>query len=225
MHLFGLNKTTIETATPLRSSLGALPDAALTQLELANAALDTHLNRPLGSLITPELKQLDVKRDGKIEEIKRDVKAAAKSSDTVKSNAGKILLHFLTPYWNTEKQALNTETGLIGEIIDRFNSDLLLVNSASVIGISLLWSELSNINTLFSTLYRERNAELAAKEVAASALRNDAVKSYENFCTLVEQAANLTPSDNLNTLFKQLDNLRKTYQGLTPKKKEEEKEI
>jgi hypothetical protein len=172
-------------------------------------------------LITPELKQLDAKRDGFLDEIKRDVKAASKGSDTAKSNAGKTLLHFLTPYWSTEKQALNTESGLISEIVNRYNSDQNLINSANIIGIAALWTELGNVNANFETLYYERNAETASKDDPAGKFRNEAVKGYENFCTLVEQSANLTPSDALHTLFEQMDNLRKTYHALVPKKKEE----
>jgi hypothetical protein len=47
------------------------------------------------------------------------------------------------------------------------------------------------------------------------------VKSYENFCTIIEQSVNLTPTDVLVTLFDRMDNLRKTYHALIPKKKEE----
>jgi len=220
-HLFALNKATIEIASPQRSALSALPDAALTQLEQFNFELDKRLNRPLDSLITPELKQLDTKRDGGFDEIKRNAKTASKSSDTAKSDAGKTLLHFLTPYWKTEKQALNTESSLIGEIINRYNDDPILINSATTIGIAPLFTELGNVNTHFETLYYERNAELASKDDPAGKFKSDAVKSYENFCTLVEQSVNLTPTDALNTLFDRMDNLRKTYHALVPKKKEE----
>ncbi|MDR3246082.1 MAG: DUF6261 family protein, partial [Prevotellaceae bacterium] len=174
--------------------------------------------------LTPELKQLDTHRDGDIDDIKRNVKTASKSSDTAKSDAGKTLLHFLTPYWETGKQALNTETSLIGEIITRYNNDQNLINSANTIGIAALLTELNDVNTRFETLYYERNAELAAKDDPAGKFKSDAVKSYENFCTLVEQSVNLTPTDALNTLFDRMDNLRKTYHALIPKKKEEKKE-
>ncbi|MDR3261420.1 MAG: DUF6261 family protein [Tannerella sp.] len=220
-HLFGLNKATIEIASPQRSALSILPDTALTQLEQINSKLDNRLKRPLGSLLTPELKRLDNRRNRYINEIKRNVKTASKSSDTAKSNAGKILLHFLTPYWATGKQVLSTESGLIGEIIGRYNNDQNLINSANTIGITSLWTGLSNVNTRFEMLYYERNAELATKTDPAGKFRNDAVKSYENFCILVEQSVNLTHSDALNTLFDRMDNLRKTYHPLVPKKKEE----
>ncbi|MDR3339893.1 MAG: DUF6261 family protein [Candidatus Symbiothrix sp.] len=221
-HLFALNKTTIEIALPQKGTLGSLTDAAFSQLEQVNAELDRRLNRPLGSLITPELKQLDAKRDHLLGEIKRNIKTASKSSDTVKSDAGKVLLHFLTPYWTIENQALNTESGLIGEITGRYNSDPTLIAGAAAIGIDALWNELSGVNNSFETLYYERNTELASKDDPAGKFRKDAVKSYENFCSLVEQSVNLTPTDALNTLFDRMNNLRKTYHALVPKKKGED---
>jgi hypothetical protein len=220
--LFALNKTTIEIALPQKGTLGSLADAAFSQLEQANAELDRRLNRPLGSLITPEIKQLDAKRDSILEEIKRDIKTASKSSDTAKSGAGKALLHFLTPYWTTGTQALNTESSLIGEIIGRYNSDPNLIAGSAAIGIAALWNELSSANNSFETLYYERNTELASKDDPAVKFRKDVVKSYENFCSLVEQSVNLTPTDALNTLFDRMDNLRKTYHALVPTKKGED---
>jgi hypothetical protein len=221
--LFALCETTVEIASPQRGALGALTAAALTQLEAENAELNKRLNRPLGSLITPELKRLDNRRDSTIREIKRNVKAASKSSDPLQNAAGKIGLHFLTPFWNIEKQALNTETDLIGELLGRYNDDPDLTAAAATIGIAALWDELGITNTAFGMCYHERIVEVAAKEDSASKLRNNVIKSYGNFCTLLAQAVNLTPSDTLNTLFKQLDNLRKTYQELVPKKKAAEK--
>jgi hypothetical protein len=153
------------------------------------------------------------------------VKISSKSSDPVKNNAGKTLLHFLTPYWDTEKQALNTETALIQELNGRYSNDQTLLNSASIIGITVLWNEMNETNNSFDTLYDERNAELSAKEESAGKLKAEVVKNYNNFCTLVEQSVNITPSEELTTLFDRMDNLRKTYRALIPKKKNEEKEV
>jgi hypothetical protein len=221
-HLFGLNKETIEVAIPLRNALTNLPDAALTQLEQVNEKLNKRLSRPLGSLITAELRQLDTKRDRLFEEIKRNVKTASKSSDPMQNQAGKKLFHFLNPWWSTEKQALMTETGLLSIIIERYRDTPELRDSASLIGIDRLWDELDQINMDFNMLYYERNAEFASKEEAASKLKNNAVKSYETFCILVEQAANLMPTTDLITLFDQMDILRKTYHALAFTKKEKE---
>ncbi|MDR3194817.1 MAG: DUF6261 family protein [Tannerella sp.] len=223
-HLFTLNKSTIEIALPLYGIAGALIDAAFTQLQTVNIELDKRLNRPMSSMLTPELKQLEIKRDGIFEEIKRDVKTAAKSSDVAKGNAGRILYHFLTPYWAIDKQAMNTESGLIDEMIGRYNNDQTLVGSAEIIGITPLWTELNAVNINFEMLYYERNAEIAAKDDAAGKYRREGVKSYENFCTLVEQAVNLTPTHELEILFDQMDHLRKTYHALVSKKKDDLKE-
>jgi hypothetical protein len=83
---------------------------------------------------------------------------------------------------------------------------------------------MNETNNSFDTLYDERNAELAAKEESAGKLKAEVVKNYNNFCTLVEQSVNITPSEELTTLFDRMDNLRKTYRALIPKKKIKEDE-
>jgi hypothetical protein len=218
-YLLALNRATIEIASTDKESLGDLPSVALVQLVEVNSELDKRLNRPLGSSITPELRELDNQRDGILVEIKRDVKASAKSREISKSAPGQILLRFLTPYWSIEKRELNTETSLIAEILERYNNEPTLINSAATLGMTPLWTELGSVNANFESLYYERNAELAAKDDPAGKFKSSAVKCYENFCSLVEQSINLTPSDALNTLFDRMDNLRKTYHAMIPKKK------
>jgi len=45
-------------------------------------------------------------------------------------------------------------------------------------------------------------------------LKPTAVASYIQFCTAIEQAANLTPNPEIIALFNQLDDLRKKYHSL-----------
>ena len=78
-------------------------------------------------------------------------------------------------------------------------------------------------NTALSALYQTRNEQVAAVEgPSASSLKSATARSYDQFCTAIEQAVNYTPSDVLSTLFNQLDELRKTYARLIHKKDKEE---
>jgi hypothetical protein len=216
--LFALNKTTIEIITPVEKDLENLIAIAFKQLKTVNSELDERLKQPIGSIITPELYAIDSKRDSLVDEIKRNVVTASKSSNATINHAGKVLQNFMKPYWTTTRQALNTESGLIAEMIGRYSTDNNLMNCAGTIGVAVLWNELGAVNTEFDTLYRQRNAETAAHDgPSASSLKSDAAKSYENLCTLVEQAVNLAPTELMNSLFNQLDNLRRTYQVLISK--------
>jgi hypothetical protein len=213
-NLLGYNSALIGIGAASRNSLGVLPEAALSLLEEATAELDNRLNHPLGSMITPELTQLDVQRDKIINEIKRDVKTASKSSDETKSAAGAILMNFLIPYWDTDKKVLNTESSLISELIGRYGNDPALTAGAITIGIDTLFTKLNIVNTDFDKLYLQRNAE--TKDAAASKIKYAVVRRSEDFVILIEQAVNLTPSDEFNALFDQIGNLRKKYNALFP---------
>jgi len=218
-HLLALIKATIEIALPQKGALSGLLEATFAQLERFHAEVDKRLNRPLGSAISPELKRIDAERDVLFEEIKRNVKTASKSVDPLTNSAGQTLLRFLTPYWSTATQALNTESSIIAEVVSRYNSEPSLISSANTIGIAPFLTKLEEANTRFGVLYHKRNAEVAAKDGSAMTFKADAIKSYKNFSKLVEQSVNLTPSDALTTLFDQMNTLRKTYHALIPKKR------
>jgi len=68
-----------------------------------------------------------------------------------------------------------------------------------------------------------RNEQVSAIEGPSdSSLKSATSKSYEHFCTAIEQAVNYTPSDVLIALFNQMDELRKAYARLIHKKDKEE---
>lgn len=105
----------------------------------------------------------------------------------------------------------------------KFKASETLKTHAATVGITDMMIGLETANMALATLYQTRNEQGAAVEgPSASSLKAATAKTYEQFCTAVEQAANYTPSDVLNTLFNQLDELRKTYARLTRKKDGEE---
>jgi hypothetical protein len=204
---------------PYKGLLGSLLEASFAQLERISAEIEKSRNRPLKSTISPEIKQFDDERDVLFEDVKRNVKVAAKSSDSLKGSAGQNLMLFMKPYWDAPKQALNTETDMISEFISRCNSEPNVTSYVDAIGIAPLLAQLGEANKHFEALYFQRNAELAAKIGPAGQFKPEAVRNYNSFCRLLEQSRNLTPSEEFNTLFDQLNNLRKTYHALLPKVK------
>ena len=96
------------------------------------------------------------------------------------------------------------------------------MGQAATLGISDMMTGLEAANTEMSALYQTRNQQNAAVEgPSASSLRAAAAKSYEHFCTSVEQAVNFTPTEILITLFNEMDTLRKTYASLAKRKGKE----
>lgn len=221
--LYSLNKSTIEYASPVRESIGELPKLALAQLETNNTAMGVQMNKSAKSVLTAKLAEMDTDCDDRFSEIKRNIITAVKGRNAEKQAAGEKLEIFLSPYWDNNTKAMNTQIGVFNELFGKYNANALLKAQAATIGISDMMAGLETANSAFGTLYQTRNEEGAAEEApSASSLKRSAAQSYEQFCTAVEQAVNFTPSETLTTLFNELDKLRKTYASLVKRKDKKE---
>ena len=213
--LFSLNKSTIEYANPVKENIGEMPKAILVRLVSDNHAMELQMNKSMKNVLTPQLSEMNAEREDRFAEVKRNVTTAYKGRDAAKKAAAEYLKIFLNPYWDTNKKAMNTRTGVFCEMFGKYNENLALKLNADTIGISLMMTELEMSNTQFNTLYQTRLSQDAAVEgPSATSLRAATTKSYEQFCTAVEQAVNFAESDTLISLFNQLDKLRKTYARL-----------
>ncbi|HZL11447.1 MAG TPA: DUF6261 family protein [Prolixibacteraceae bacterium] len=222
-NLFSLSKSTIEYASPLRESIGELPKVTLNQLETDNKAMGMQMNKALKSSLTQQVSELDLECDDRFAEIKRNVSTNLQGRDPEKKAAAGELKIFLTPYWDSDSKPLNTQTSLTTEMLGKIKASETLKAHAATIDITGMMAGLETANTALSTLYQNRNEQSAALEgPSATSLRSATVKSYEQFCTALEQAVNYTPSDILNGLFNQIDELRKAYARLIHKKDTEE---
>ncbi|GET22098.1 DUF6261 family protein [Prolixibacter denitrificans] len=220
--LFSLNKSTIEYANPVKESIGAIPAATLTQLINDNEAMGVQMNKPAKNMLTQQLVDLDQDRDDRFAEIKRNITTNIKGRDEAKKTAARNLKGFFEPYWDVDKKAMNTETGVFAEMLGKYNANEALKADAATIGIADMLTGLETANTEFDTLYKTRNSDEAQNGPSATSLKTTAAKSYEQFCTAIEQAVNFAPTDVLTTLFGQMDELRKTYAALNGRKSQEE---
>lgn len=221
--LYALNKSTIEYAAPVRENIGELPKATLVQLETDNNAMGVQMNKASKSVLTAQLAKMDADCDDRFAEIKRNVITAVKGRDAEKRAAGENLKIFFDPYWDNNAKAMNTQIGVFNELFDKYNANATLKAQAATIGISDMMTGLETANIAFGLLYQTRDEQGAALEgPSASSLRAAAAKSYEQFCTAVEQAVNFTPSEILITLFNELDKLRKTYARLANRRDQDE---
>lgn len=220
--LYSLGKSTIEYATPFRESIGDLPAATLARLETDNKALEEQMNKALKSALTGPLAESDADRDNRFSEIKRHISTHMKGRDETKKAAAQNLEAFLSSYWDTNQRALNTETGVLSEMLAKYKADETLLANAAEIGITDMMTGLETANTAFNTLYQNRNTQESQGGPSASSLKSAVVNSYQQFCTAIEQAVSFTASDTLITLFNQMDELRKKYAALINKKDKEE---
>ena len=221
--LFSLNKSTIEYANQVVGIIGEMPNATLVRLVSDNRAMEVQMNKALKNVLTPQLVEMNADREDRFAEIKRNETTALKGRDAAKAAAAGNLKIFLDPYWDTNKKALNTQTGIFHEMFGKYNENLSLKADAATIGITQMMAELEMSNSQFNTLYHARlTQEAAAEGPSATSLRAAATNSYEQFCIAVEQAVNFMPTDAVSTLFNQLDELRKTYARLIHKTDKEE---
>ncbi|BBE16545.1 hypothetical protein AQPE_0685 [Aquipluma nitroreducens] len=96
--LFSLNKSTVESATPVKESIGKLPKAILAQLETNNNAMGVQMNKSLKNALTPQVIEMRAEREDRFAEVKRNVTTALKGRDPEKKAAAENIESFLRPY-------------------------------------------------------------------------------------------------------------------------------
>jgi hypothetical protein len=121
---------------------------------------------------------------------------------------------FMTPYWNAAKLPLNTQTGVVYEMLGKYKANPELQAAARELGIDAKYALLEVRNNAFDTKYKNRNDEAPDHQTSGSSLKPAVVDSYTTFCTAMEQAVNLAPNDQNIALFYKLDELRKKYHAL-----------
>ena len=212
--VFALCDSTVDLADPVKAEILGIPAAALTLLETDKENLGKQINKNQKSEITGGLTGFDKGRDQKGAEINREVATAAKSSDPDKKAAAQSLQPFLSPYRGLATKPLDIQTAITTEMLTKYNASADLKAAAIKLGIDGLFTQMGTDNTAFDTLYKNRITESSEKEASGTSLRPAAVKSYTQFCTAIEQAANLTPSPAITALFNKMDELRKKYHVL-----------
>jgi len=211
---FSLFKSSVDFAIPVKSYLGEIVNAALTKLMTDNENFGQQINKNQKSGLTDDLLPLDKDRDSTQAEINRTVSFYEKGSDEVKKAFALKLKLFLTLYWNAASLPLNTQTGVISEMLGKYKANQELIAAAHALGIDTLFTALETKNNAFDVVYKSRNSEVSGRETSGSSLKPAAIASYNQFCTAIEQAANLTPNENILALFNNLDTLRKKYHAL-----------
>jgi hypothetical protein len=213
-NVYSLVKSSVDISVPVQSFLGEMVNAALAKLMADNEKFGEQINKNQKSGLTDELILLDKDRDDVQYEINRDITYHLKGSDMGKKAAAQTLKLFQTPYWNAPKLPLNTQTGVVYEMLVKYKASPILVAAAQALGIDAKYGLLEVKNNAFDAVYKSRNDEAPDHQTSGSSLKPAVVDSYNTFCTAMEQAVNLTPNDQNIALFYKLDELRKKYHAL-----------
>jgi hypothetical protein len=213
-NVFSLVKSSVDISIPVQSYLGDIVNAALAKLMADNEKFGEQINKNQKSGLTDELIPLDKDRDDVLYEINRDITYHLKGSDVGKKAAAQTLKLFQTPYWNVVKLPLNTQTGVVYEMLGKYKASPILVAAAQELGIDVKYDLLEEKNNAFDAVYKNRNDEAPDHQTSGSSLKPAVVDSYNMFCTAMEQAVNLTPNDQNIAIFYKLDDFRKKYHAL-----------
>ena len=213
-NLFSLIKSSVDYANPANNNLGPIANAALVKLTADYESFGLQINKDQKSTLTAELVPLDKDRDDTQANINRTVTFYEKGNDESKKSLAIKLKSFLKPYWNAASLPLNTQTGVIADMLVKYKANPELRSAVTVLGMDTSFTALETQNNAFDAVYTRRNNESSARITTGSDLKPTAVESYIQFCTAVEQAANFTPNDSILALFHNLETLRKKYHAM-----------
>jgi len=212
--LYALNKSTIELSKPIISQIGPIAGAGLNYLESINQQLVVSLNTTTKSSFTTQIQGLDVDRDTDLIEIKRVNTSFLKSSNPEKKSAASLLQLFLAPFWTVNDLPQDIETGIVEDMITKYNARPDLIAAAKVIDIDGLFVSTAEKNKAFDLKWKSRNAEYSERPESATSVKPVAIAAYMQYCTAIEQMMNFAPNDTITALFNKMDELRKVYHGL-----------
>ena len=217
--VFSLCKSTIDISQFVTPELGAIGNAALAQLVDVTQLFGASLNKNQRSALTPEAQTLERLRDTDLREIFRINKTYLKSNNEERKMAASILQLFLSPYKNADKLPIDVESGVLNEMLIKYNASNKLKTAAQTVGIDSAFESLANHNAQFDAIFNSRNIEKADRPASATSYKSKAAAAYTQYCTAIEQTLQFMPSDTLLALFNQLNELRKTYRSLETKSK------
>jgi hypothetical protein len=216
-NLAGLVVETIDLATPQTAALGAVGAAKLQALTAASDKFVAPLNKSRASLLTPQIREKDQLCGKQLAEIKRLAKVAQQSSVEATAAAGTKMVDLLKPFWNISKEPLMSQTTQIDLLAERYAADPEAVAAATTLGLAPFLQNLFAANAALLALYNERLDEMAAaKGPSASSLKRAVVMAYDAFCAVVEMTLPALPSDALQLLFNEMNDIRRKYVSRLP---------
>ena len=211
---YAVNESVISLATPVRAELGAICAVALDQLTDVTTQFGQSINQNQKSIFTAEMKALDKERDADCNLIFRIDNNYLKGTDAELKMAASTLQLFLTPYKGLPSQPIDVQTRVTKEMLAKYNSSPELKQAAAKLGIDKAFTSLEAKNNTMAARYEARNEEYASQAVSGTSLKPAANAALIQFCSILEQTANLMPNNTILALFNKIDELRKKYHAL-----------
>lgn len=213
-----------EHAIPVRGYLGEIANVALTNLQTNAASFSAQANRQKKSKYTEDVKANREVSTNLFGEINRTVTFESKSREKSRQKAALDFDFFFAPYSDIAKSPMGTQMEQTQEMIVKYKADPTLISAAQMIGVDNLMNELEMDNNALIAVYKTRITDSGNREASSTDLRPAATESYVDFCTIIEQAVNFMPNDQLLSLFNSMNELRKKHNALIPKNKDKGKD-
>ena len=209
-----LFQSTLQVVIPVRSSLGDMGNAILDQFSTSAQKFGEQVNAQHKSELTGTLKQMDKKDDDLLSEIKRGVVFMLKSRDEHKKALAQSIDFYMAPYWDVNTRPVKPLAEDTTDMLTKYRASPDLQAVAMEFGMADLFNELEVSNNQLISTYLTRNNEIGNRSESGSDLRPAAETGYADLCNVVEQAVNFTPSPALQTLFNDMDALRRKFAPL-----------
>ena len=217
-NLSGLCTETVTYATGQKTVLGNLANARLTTLDTALAAMRARMDINRKSPLTLQIEALDGQRDDAFSILKRSVKTATQNTMVAYvKNAGDALMKVLRPFWNINTEPLASQTDQIDLFREHYEADPDAVAAVTTLNIDGVIHNLFLFNGHLKALYAQRlDEEAAIGGPSAESLKPPVVKAYDAFCLAVEQELDALPTPALQTVFDEMNGMRRKYVGRQP---------
>jgi hypothetical protein len=208
----GLIEETVVLGNMHSADLDALCTANFLKLTAAYNRMFPLLNKNLSNILTQKIVEKNRQCITLLTEIKRTAAIAQKSLLPEKSAAGATLMELLHPFWNINKKPIMSRTAQINLISDRYNASQPAQTAAETLELAQIITVFFSANAELETLYNRRLENMAeAKTPAASSEKRRAAAAYNAFCTSVASTVNALPTEGLQTLFNEMNEIRRKY--------------
>jgi hypothetical protein len=216
-HVAGLVDESLHAVNPTVVDLGENGTKIVNKLTDDLAIMKTDMDKPRSSPLTKPIMKVNLMCDKIFGDIKRSAKAGEMSASPGRAAEGEVIVRFLKPFWNLDREPLMTQITMMKELNTRYLNNQPLQNAAIKLGINDLFPELAGQNMILDNLYHQRLNEDAELTPAATKQRANVEFGYDNLCTLVAQTVNLEPvAAPVMTAFAEMDNIRKKYAAILP---------
>jgi hypothetical protein len=175
--------------------------------------LADHFALQKGSLLSDDLRTLDARRDNAIVGIKGLCESYQKHYKPEKKDAAERIDAAIEKYGKSiHKQNLLAETETLRNLINDFETDILLKNAITLLDIADWVTELKDGNIAFNNMYLKRNEESLGKPEANMAeLRKPAIELYRKLVKRLDSLDEVSPSPEVTKILGLMEELTLKY--------------